>query len=225
VLPLLLLSIVPSVMRRRWMVIGAIVLVAAVLLSRTPLGHAASDGPWTLREAVQFVHLVSVCVWGGGVLIAGLVVLPGLSSLEDAPVAVSVAGRLSRTVTIALVGVVLSGVYNSWRGTGGHVAPLTQTSWGEMLLAKVLLVLVALCLGARVRLMLQARSTPASARVLTMGRWMRMEAVVMIVVLILSAWLANLSPAGDMGDMAINPHGDHQVRACPLLAASEDVVA
>ena len=48
----------------------------AITAYRTALGHAVSDGDFTLREFAQHLHLSSIAIWGGGVVIARLVVVP-----------------------------------------------------------------------------------------------------------------------------------------------------
>ena len=195
---LLLLSWVPSVLRSKPLRITALALMGVLWLLRTPLGHASSDGSWTLREAVQFIHLVSVAVWGGGVMVAGLVSTPALLAGGSSEKSLALGRRLSRTVTVALPCVLLSGVYNSWRGLGGSLSRLPHSEWGQILLAKLTIVCAALALGARMRQMLHrphhtSRSVEANSQF--MRRWLRIEALSMLGILILSAWLANAPPA------------------------------
>ena len=192
---LLLLSLLPSAFSRRTGVWMGITLVLGITASRAMLGHAAADGDFTLRELIQFLHLSSIAVWGGGVAIAGLVVVPHLAETSHTEAVIGLGKRLSRTVTIALFVVVLSGVYNAWKGLGHSLAPLPRTGWGRTLIVKVAMVLLALSLGSRVRLWVWDKGRSRPDRVVLIKRWLRMEALLMISVLILSAWLANLPPA------------------------------
>lgn len=192
---LLALSLLPAAFRRSagtWM---GIALILGITAYRATLGHAASDGDFTLRELVQFFHLSSIAVWAGGVAIAGLVVVPHLQGRADPEEVIPFARRLSSTVTIALGVVILSGIYNAWRGLGGSLAPLPRTAWGRALIVKVTIVLLALSCGIRVRLWVWEKRSSRPERVGRIQRWLRIEALLMISVLILSAWLANLPPA------------------------------
>jgi copper resistance protein D len=192
---LLALSIIPPALRSRAGTCVGITLLLGETAFRAAFGHAASDGDFTLREFVQLLHLSSITVWGGGVVIGGLVVVPQLTATVNPEEAREFVRRLSRTVTIALILVVVSGVYNSWRGLDGSLSPLTHTAWGRMLVVKVGIVLLALFHGARVRLLLRETISWNSDRIAIMNRWLRAEALLMVVVLVVSAWLANLPPA------------------------------
>ena len=192
---LLVSSVFSSAFSRRVGTWTGIAFVLGITVYRAALGHAASDGDFTLRELVQFLHLSSIATWGGGVAIAGLVAVPQLAATAKSEEVIQFGRRLSHTVTIALIVVVLSGVYNSWKGLGGSLAPLPHTAWGRMLIVKVCIVLLTFFHGGRVRLLLQENRNVLPGRVAFIRRWLRAEAFLMICVLIVSAWLANLPPA------------------------------
>jgi putative copper resistance protein D len=192
---LLAVSIFPPAFRNKAGIWIGIALVIGIAVYRAGFGHAASDGNFTLREMVQFLHLSSIAIWGGGVAIAGLVVAPQLAVAAGPEEVVQFGRRLSRTVTIALVIVLVSGIYSAWRGLGGSVSPLPHTAWGRMLLVKICIVLMALFHGGRVRLLLQESRSSKADRIALIQRWLRAEALLMIFVLVVSAWLANLPPA------------------------------
>ena len=192
---LLVFSLFPFAFRSKAGIWIGIALVLGITVCRAGFGHAASDGNFTLRELVQFLHLCSIAVWGGGVLIAGLAVAPQLAEAAAPEEVVQFGRGLSRTVTIALVIVLLSGFYNAWRGLGGAVSPLPHTAWGRMLMVKVCIVLLALLHGGRVRLLLQHNRSSKPGLVVLIQRWLRVEAFLMVFVLVVSAWLANLAPA------------------------------
>lgn len=168
---------------------------AGLLAGRALSGHAASDGDFTLREGMQFLHLGSIAIWGGGILVAGLVVVPHLAAATEFENAAQFGRRLSQTITITLAIVILSGIYNSWKGLGGSLSPLPHSAWGRMLLLKLLFVLLAFGHGLRVRLVLGKRTPWTLSQTKIMRRWMRAEALCMVLVFICSAWLANLPPA------------------------------
>ena len=192
---LLASSLFSSALGRRAGTWAGIALVLGITVYRAAVGHAASDGDFTLRELVQFLHLSSIATWGGGVAIAGLVVVPQLAATSKSEEVIQFGRRLSHTVTIVLIVVVLSGIYNGWKGLGGSLAPLPHTAWGKMLIVKVCIVLLTLFHGGRVRLLLQNKRSLLPGRVAFIQRWLRAEAFLMICILIVSAWLANLPPA------------------------------
>ena len=188
-------SLFPSALRRtRWVVAGS-TLVLILLASRAFCGHAASDGDFTLREGTQFLHLSSIAVWGGGILVAGFITVPHLTSVTEQDEVVRFGKRLSQTVTIALIAVILSGLYNAWKGLGGSPSHIADSPWGRMLMLKVSFVLLALGHGARVRLLLGRKDSGTTGRASLIRRWIRAEAILMLVVFTCSGWLANLPPA------------------------------
>lgn len=192
---LVALSLLPAIFRRSAGPWTGIALILGITAYRATLGHAASDGDFTFRELVQFLHLSSIAVWAGGVAIAGLVVVPRLAGGPHPEEIIPFGRRLSRTVTIAVVFVVLSGIYNAWRGLGSSLALLPRTAWGRVLMVKVIIVLLALSCGSRVRIWVWEKRGSGPGRTALIQGWLRIEALLMISVLILSAWLANLPPA------------------------------
>jgi putative copper resistance protein D len=179
----------------RWLSLALLVLLAAV---RAASGHPASDGDFTLREYVQFVHLASIAVWAGGVIVAGLIVMPALLGERLADLMGAFLRRLSSAVTVALVFVVLSGVYNAWRGLGGSLHSLASTQWGNLLDAKMVLVLAALAMGFLNRRMLRRNPSLTLQEAGSLTTMLLAEAVVMLLILAVSAFLANSPPAMPM---------------------------
>ena len=102
--------------------------------------------------------------------------------------------RLSGTVTIALAVVILTGIYNAWKGLGGSLSPLPHSVWGRALLLKLSLVLIALAHGMLVRLLLRAQKPWTWSRTTVMRRLIRVEAFLMLLIFVSSAWLASLPP-------------------------------
>jgi copper resistance protein D len=192
---LVLFSFLPNSLKRPKYVLFGTGLLVGFLACRALLGHAASDGDFTLREAVQFLHLSAIATWGGGVLVAGLITVPHLAHAAEQDDILQFGNRLSRTVTVGLAVVILSGIYNSWRGLGGSLAPLSNSSWGRTLLLKLGFVLLALAHGVRVRLLLGTSDPWTQTRTSIMRKWVRAEALFMFLVLLCSTWLANLPPA------------------------------
>jgi putative copper resistance protein D len=192
---LLLFSLLPAPLDRMRSVVTGLGFEVGFIVCRAFHGHAASDGDFTLREGIQFLHLSAIATWGGGVLVAGLITIPYLASAVDPDDIVLFGTRLSRTVTFTLAVVILSGIYNSWKGLGGSISPLPSSTWGRALLLKLLFVLLALGHGVRVRFLLQTGRPWTPNRTTMIRKWVRAEALFMFVVFVCSAWLANLPPA------------------------------
>ncbi len=168
----------------------------ACLVFRAGVGHAATEHIVSFSHAMQCLHLTAMSVWSGGVLVAGLVVVPKLAPAAPATLE-QFLGLLSRASAVALALVLLSGLYRGYTGLDGDYTALLHTAWGVTLSLKLVAVAAAMLLGGLNRLYL-ARSPgwlPMHRRrtVLTL----RAEAFAMLGILLLSSTLANLPPPGD----------------------------
>ena len=174
---------------------GSIALSAGLILLtalRAATGHAAGDGDFTLAEFVQFSHLASIAVWSGGVMTSAFLVPAMLRGNLDH--AGPFLRRLSAAATIAVVVVIATGVYNSWHGLGGAAAPLAHTQWGFVLDIKALLVCIAMVLGTCNRRLLHSSERAAAVSASRLAKLLRAEAAVMLLILCISAVLANSPP-------------------------------
>jgi len=185
VLLLLAITTIPS---PRWLIPATLILLAA---ARATIGHPASDGDFTLPKLVQFTHLLATAIWSGLILAASFFVLPRLPSESIA----SFTRKLSATVTAALLFILASGAYNSYRGLGGTLTPLIHTQWGLLLAAKIILVAAALTLGLLNRSILRRNPTLTQPHIVLLTRQLRAEAILMLLILTCSAALANSPPA------------------------------
>jgi len=177
---------------KAWTLLAVLIILAAI---RAATGHPASDGDFRLPEFVQFFHLISIAIWTGGIIAAGFFVLPALLRAQQNGAIVAFLLTLSRAVTIALLVVVLSGIYNSYRGLDGSVAPLLRTQWGILLDLKIFLVCVAVAMGASNRRMLRRGRALSALHISRLVMVLRAEGVVMVLILLVSALLANSPPA------------------------------
>ncbi|NEB20489.1 copper resistance protein CopC [Streptomyces coelicoflavus] len=146
---------------RRTALTGAVGVVLAVGLALTwaAAEHASAGTQVPVAMTSSVLHLLATAVWLGG--LAAL--LTTLRSARPAPDATTVA-RFSRTAFTAVTVLVVTGVYQSWRGLGSWQA-LTGTAYGRLLLAKVILVAVLLAAAAVSRRWTAALVTePAAVR-------------------------------------------------------------
>ncbi|MEU1181750.1 copper resistance protein CopC [Streptomyces sp. NPDC005820] len=121
------------------LVLGA-VLAVGLALTWAGAEHASAGIQVPLAMTSSVLHLLAMAVWLGG-LVALLTLLPRAS------VPSRVVTRFSRLAGISVTVLVVTGVYQSWRGLGS-VSALTDTTYGRVLLAKLAAVTVLLAAGA-----------------------------------------------------------------------------
>ena len=168
--------------------LGIAITTAAV--AHAIAGHAGANGfDWLVPTMA--VHLLATGLWAGGVFAAVLAVLHGAAPAVDGA---RYAGRLSALATAALAGVVATGLASAWHGLGGSLAPLapaTAPAWGQVLDVKLALVATAIALGAFNRFVVMPSLPAAWPRFV---RVLRIEAAVLLAVLVAAACLANGEP-------------------------------
>ena len=128
----------------------AALLGAAALVPIAASGHAAAVEPSAaLATAADGVHLLAAGVWAGGLLpLALLLRAAGREEGADArPYAVVAARRFSRCALVLVITLALSGTGMAVTNVG-TVAGLVGTSYGRLLLAKVVLLVPILALAA-----------------------------------------------------------------------------
>lgn len=136
-----------------------VVLAVALALTWAAAEHAAAGPQVPVAMASSVLHLLATAVWLGGLV----ALLTTLRASRSAPGAATVV-RFSRTAFAAVTVLVVTGVYQSWRGLGSWQA-LTATTYGRLLLAKVALVAVLLGAAAVSRRWTAALvTTPAAVR-------------------------------------------------------------
>ncbi|MGW3358712.1 copper resistance CopC/CopD family protein [Streptomyces bungoensis] len=163
-LALLLLPVVCAPVLRRWHLRvprGAVHAATAVLATALALTWAASEHasaglqvPLAITSTV--LHLLAMAAWLGG--LAAL-----LTTLRHA--SEGLAGTVSRFSRLAFASVtvlVVTGIYQSWRGLGSWQA-LTGTTYGRILLAKLAAVTLLLAAASRSRHWTARLASPAPA--------------------------------------------------------------
>jgi putative copper export protein len=149
---LILLAVATTAVRyrdTRTFLIFMLVLALAVSMTSSASGHGADAGDFSVPEMMDWIHLIAACLWGGGLMVLTFLVLPGLIGREEgsAPLLSRVAGRFSAMAGAAVALVAITAVYNFLIDVGSMRAILA-TSYGLVVAAKILLLLVLLNLGA-----------------------------------------------------------------------------
>jgi copper transport protein len=129
------------------------VLAVGVVVSTAAIGHPVA-GPWPwLAVAVTVVHAAAMAVWLGGLAALLAVVLRPATPAQDLAVALT---RWSRIAFGAVAALMVSGAVQAVREVESPTA-LFVTTYGWVLVAKLLLVLVLLAAAGVSRVWVQQR--------------------------------------------------------------------
>jgi copper transport protein len=185
---------------------AAVALVAAAAAVGAPAltGHTRAASPEALAVAADVVHLLAGSVWLGG-LVALALVLPELAGRGEE--GAEVLARFSGAAAGVLAALVATGTVLAWRILGSW-SGLVETSYGQLLLAKIAAALVVVALAAWNRFGLlpllrraaRRRDRRAAARQVV-GTTVA-EASVLVVVLLLTGVLVDRSPEETTDDTA-----------------------
>ena len=181
-------------------------LSVGLLLTPALAGHAAALDLVPLAIVSDVIHVGAVSVWLGGLALLAAAVLPRRVADELAVVV----PRFSRAAFAAVVTILVTGVFQSWRQVRSTAA-LTETTYGRLLIVKVLLFALLVALGGLSRRFVQARYRVPAARlsfgpgaatadpdaetVARLRRTVGAETVIAVVVLAVTALLVNAQPA------------------------------
>jgi putative copper export protein len=225
---LLLICRAPSYAAR----VASLLLALGVTLTTSLTGHAADQGDFTANVAIDWVHVVAVSAWAGGLLCLASCVL-GPASDWSSVLLGRVMRRFSRLAGCCLLAAALTGSYNAWIQVP-RVSALWTTGYGRVLGAKLLLVLGLAWWGAVNRYTIVSRLGPAraggiGARLFRLGRlailgsarvarpslrsrlrsYVGREAVLVLLILACTAVLVDSTPARH------SRHGQRQVTPEP----------
>ncbi|MEU9355227.1 CopD family protein [Streptomyces griseoloalbus] len=147
--------------------------LAAVMAAEALRAHPATEYSPLAGSALTLVHLICASLWAGGLL----QVLRTLRRWRGAEAGGALLGRYARVALVLLVAISATGVGSSLRRMPPEtiLEQLTDTAYGRVLLAKVVLMVgvAALALWARIRLARAAdpltAGTPARAEVYALG--------------------------------------------------------
>ncbi|MCA1832131.1 MAG: copper resistance protein CopC [Actinobacteria bacterium] len=161
---------------------------SAALLMHVKAGHAGGASAAPLKISIQFVHVIAVGVWIGG--LAWLIA--GARRLEDDD-RIHVVARFSRLAGIAVAAVAATGILRAIDELGGW-RPLFHTGFGQSVLIKSALLGVLALLGAfnRWKTMPSMAKDPKGYR--TLRRSVIAEIVIAAVVLGVTGVMTSLPP-------------------------------
>ncbi len=127
-----------------WLVVSA-----GLIIDQAWLGHAANGGASLFGAAmvsIYAIHILAGAAWVGGLPIL-LLALAQRDPANGPRGIVTILSRYSALATGAVTLIIASGIANALFRVHGHFARLVATSYGEILLIKLLLVAVMLALA------------------------------------------------------------------------------
>jgi copper transport protein len=217
-------------------VIGVIVLGLALLATISLAGHAGAGDLVPLALVADLVHLISVAFWLGGLtfLLAAVVRRPKATNGDadnngDTAGIARIVGEFSAVAFVAVIAIVVSGTVQGWRQVGS-ISALTSTTYGRLLMAKVVLfalIMVGAILSRKwvQRATAKAGDTPPLK---ALRRSVGAEVIIAVVVLAATALLVNTVPAEDAYDPTFTAevHGEFlfaRIEVDPAKAGPADI--
>jgi copper transport protein len=168
----------------------ALALWLAIPLGSSLSGHAkAASHEFSFAIVSDWLHMVAAAVWTGGVASIAIL-LPEMNRLRATT---NVVHRFHRLAIAATAALVATGAYNSWIHVDG-LSALLITSYGQVLLVKIMITVSMLALGAVNAFVLAPRLNDENNERLFL-RSVRVEAALAVIVLLLAAILVYLPPA------------------------------
>ena len=123
-----------------------LLLVLGISLTTSLTGHSSDWGSVTFSVFADWVHVTSSAIWVGGLFALAAVVMRA-APVWPREIAGTVARHFSRLAGACLLLVVLTGVYNAWIQLP-FVSALWTTSYGKALVAKIVVVIAVIWIGA-----------------------------------------------------------------------------
>ena len=186
-----------------------IIICAAALViyavCRVSVSHAYESGLVSMAVLVEWLHLVLMSMWVGLVLTAGWIVLPGSYATQASQNDIKrYLSSVSSWATVALFGILATGIYNAFRVLSApHDFIATQYGW--TLVAKLVLVAVAILLGGWNRFYGFPKASAASGKIenesnalMSATLVLRIESVALLGVLAVAAFLTGSAPPASM---------------------------
>jgi copper transport protein len=182
------------------------VLSVGLMLTPGLAGHAASEDLVPLAMTADVIHLLAASVWLGGLALLTTAVLPRKVPGELGVVI----PRFSRLAFASVITILVTGSFQGWRQVRSTSA-LTETTYGRLLIVKVVLFGLLIALAALSRRLVQARYRVPAARlscgpgtetadpdtetVAGLRRTVGAETLIAVVVLAVTSLLVNAQPA------------------------------
>ena len=163
---------------RRWRM-GVVATALVTIATYATSGHQSAGTLPAVFVPLDMVHLAAISTWVGALLV--LAVIHRDNDVENE------AKRFSRMATWSMPLVVVTGVVQGLHLMGG-ISTITQSSFGKLLLLKILLVAGVVLLGSKARGQLAAGGFSSISKII---RW---ESTVVVLVLAVTSLMVAQSP-------------------------------
>ncbi len=164
--------------------------------------HSAAEEQAVLATSSYAVHLIIASVWFGGlpgVIVAAATIVPPMDSIENRLGISEVLSRFSALAVPTMIGIVISGVIVANRMIDTNYAGLVATTYGWLLIAKLTLLVVILCIASKAKSvwvpLLSQGPEAAAEGGRKLRKWVTVEFVLAILLVIVATLLANAVPA------------------------------
>ena len=185
-----------------WLVNGF--LAGATIGTISLISHASGSPLWGLLSVVvDYIHLLAVSAWIGGLIVMALIIRPALQPLEAAArgqALQAVIRRFSALAVIAVSVIIVTGIYSTVAFIP-KVSDIPGTTYGLTLLSKWILILPLLGLGAihfvivsPERMQRFAEFLQAHARFAKLPETLRLEMLFALAVIFAAGWLPATPP-------------------------------
>lgn len=172
-----------------------LVLVPAALalaLAQAFTGHGATGRAVALSTLATVVHVLAAGAWVGGLVVLAVAVLRADdSSVSDSVRAVN---RWSGTLVASVSALVLTGLVQVWRQVGSLDAA-RDTTYGRLLIAKTVVVLLVLAIGAGARRTITMEADAGERTIRSLRQRVGLELVGAVAIVILTSLLVDTAPA------------------------------
>lgn len=172
--------------------IAGLLIAANVLLTFSLTSHSAALNNWLL-VIIDWLHIAAMITWVGG-LIPLILAIRALRGIDGGGEKIrKLVVRFSLIAVISVIVLVASGIYRGQVLTKIPEA-VTETTYGNMLIIKTAIVAVMLVFGAINLLILSPRLQSGESAVRWLGRSVRSELGLSLVVLLVTGILTSVAP-------------------------------
>ena len=176
----------------------------AVTVSFAVWGHATELSPQVVSLLADAIHATAAALWLGGLV--GLAMVLTLRTADSIRSTAGIVGRFSRMAFWSVIALAVAGITLTVTGSDASLQAIATTTWGQLVLAKIGLTLLVVLIAAwNRRTLVPALTAPPQAdandaaersvRWAKLLRTVRAEALILIVIVGLTALLVNTPPA------------------------------
>lgn len=171
----------------------------AVTASFAVWGHARELTPRALALGADVVHVGAAALWLGGLV--GLAMVLARRSADTVDATAGIIGRFSQMALWSVLALTVAGTALTVIGSDADLHAIVSTTWGRLVLAKIGLAAIVIAVAAWNRRSLVPALVRGDEPDTRPTRWrrllraIRVEVVLLVVVVCLTAILVNVPPA------------------------------